>query len=126
MWPGFLRLGRDTMDLTSFLTWLVVSGGSISVVSWLFERMNWFQALASDVKDYTIFGASVVVGCGALAVVTYVPAEVLAAIAPYFLVVSGTFATVFMGKAFHAVDKKSGVSVELIGTLEEIKDEPEA
>jgi hypothetical protein len=107
------------MDLTSFLTWLVVSGGSISVVSWLFERMNWFQALASDVKDYTIFGASVVVGCGALAVVTYVPAEVLAAIAPYFLVVSGTFATVFMGKAFHRVDKGGGVEITLINGSED-------
>lgn len=95
------------MDLTSFLTWLVASGGSISVVSWLFERMSWFQALTSEAKDYTIFGAAAAVSCGAMAIVAYVPAETLAAIAPYFLAVSSIFATVFIGKAFHRVDKAS-------------------
>lgn len=93
------------LNLTAFLQWLISSGGSIITVSWLFERMRWFQELTSENKDWTIFGASVVVACSALAVVTYVPAATIAAIAPYFLIVSGSFVVVFMGKAFHRADK---------------------
>lgn len=106
------------MDLTSFLQWLVVSGGSISVVSFVFERLTWFQSLSSEAKDYTIFGAAAAVSCSAMAIVAYVPAETLAAIAPYFLAVSSIFATVFIGKAFHRVDKSSPKFVT--GTLDEI------
>jgi len=95
------------LDIKAFLQWLVGGGGSILAVSWLLERMAWFQALNSDRKDYTIFGFAVIVGCGALAVVTYVPAAVLAAISPFFLVVSTIFVTVFIAKVFHQADKIS-------------------
>lgn len=95
------------LDIGAFLQWLIGGGGSILAVSWLLERMAWFQALSSNAKDNTIFGASVVVGGGALAVVNYVPANILSAIAPYFLVVASTFATVFIAKTFHRADKKA-------------------
>jgi hypothetical protein len=91
--------------LDAFLQWLISGGGSILAVSWLFERMKWFQNLASESKDYVIFAVSAVVGCGALALVTYVPAAVMAAIAPYFLILASVFVTVFIAKAFHKADK---------------------
>lgn len=108
----------QVMDLTAFLQWLIGGGGSIIAVSWLFERMKWFQALSPDGKDYTIFGAAVVVGCTALAVVTYVSPVILAAIAPYFLIIASTFVMVFIAKAFHRFDRKSTVAVELTATLD--------
>lgn len=95
------------MDLTAFLQWLIGGGGSLIAVSWLLERMKWFQALTSDAKDNVIFVAAVVVGCGALAVVTYVSPVILAAIAPYFLILASTFVGVFIMKAFHKYDKKA-------------------
>ncbi len=93
------------VELQEFLQWLIGGGGSILAVSWLLERMTWFQRLSPDAKDYTIFGASVVVGCGALAVVMYVPQAVLDAIAPFFLIISSTFVLVFIAKTFHRVDR---------------------
>lgn len=95
------------LDIKAFLQWLVGGGGSILAVSWILERMAWFQALNSDRKDYTIFGFAVIVGCGALAVVTYVPAIVLDSIAPFFLVISSIFVTIFIAKIFHQADKIS-------------------
>jgi hypothetical protein len=93
------------IDVRAFLQWLIGGGGSILAVSWLLERMAWFQLLTSDQKDYTIFGFGAVVGCGALAIVMYVPAYWLDAIAPFFLIVASTFVTVFIAKLFHRADK---------------------
>jgi hypothetical protein len=93
------------MDLTGFLQWLVGGGGSILAVSWILERLKWFQSLSSNTKDYTIFGFAVFVGCGALAVITYVPPAILALFAPYFLILASTFVMVFIAKAFHRADK---------------------
>ena len=93
------------LTLDAFLKWLIGGGGSIIAVSWIFERMRWFQALTSQAKQYTIFGAAVVVGCGALAVITYAPAATLSAIAPYFLIIASIFTTVFIAETFHKADK---------------------
>lgn len=92
-------------DLPGVLQWLVGGGGSILAVSWGLERMKWFQALSSETKDYTIFGAAAVVGCGALAIITYVPAVMLGAIAPYFAILASIFVTVFLAKVFHKADR---------------------
>lgn len=94
-----------SMDLSTFLKWLVGGPGSIMVISWLFERMGWFQKLTPDNKNYTIWGAAAVVGCAALAVVTYAPIAFLEKIAPFFAVLSSTFVLVFVAKSFHQVDK---------------------
>lgn len=93
------------VELQEFLQWLITGGGSILAVSWLLERMQWFQRLSPEAKDYTIFGASVVVGCGALAVVMFVPPAILTAISPFFLIISSTFVLVFIAKGFHRVDR---------------------
>lgn len=95
------------MDLKAFLQWLIGGGGSLIAVSWLLERLKWFQALSSDAKDNVIFVAAAIVGCTALAVVTYVSPVILAAIAPYFLILASTFVGVFIMKAFHKYDKKA-------------------
>lgn len=103
--PQAQSTGDLPVTLEAFLQWLIGGGGSILAVSWLLERMPWFQRLSPEAKDYTIFGLAAVVGCGALAVVMYVPAGVLSAIAPFFLIIASTFVTVFIAKAFHLADK---------------------
>jgi len=92
-------------DLSTFLQWLIGGPGSILAVSWLLERMKWFQALTSDQKQYTVFGCAAAVGCGALAVVKFAPPSLLASIAPFFMVISATFVTLFVMKGFHKADK---------------------
>jgi hypothetical protein len=98
----------SNMDIRAFLQWLIGGGGSILAVSWILERLKWFQKLTPDGRDYTIFGAAVIVGCGALAIVMYVPPPILDAVAPFFLIVASTFVTVFIAKLFHSTDKVGG------------------
>jgi hypothetical protein len=95
------------MTLPAFLMWVLNSGGSISIVSWILERVKFYQSLASDVKQYVFYGASVVVAILAYLILTFIPAHLLTVIAPVFSILYGTFITVFLGQMFHRVDKKA-------------------
>jgi len=88
-----------------FLRWLLTSAGSIAAVSWILERSKWFQSLISETKDYVIFGASALIGISAQLALTYLPADFITTVTPYFAIVASVFGTVFLGKAFHKVDK---------------------
>jgi hypothetical protein len=93
------------MDLNAVLVWLANSGGSIVAVSWLLEQFSWWQGLEAQMKKLLFFGFSLLVSVAAYAVLTYVPAEVLKLIEPYFLIAYVTFTTVFLGEGFHKVNK---------------------
>ena len=95
------------MDVTQALQWIVNSGGGIAIVSWIAERLPWFQEQTSQKKEYIFLGASIVISLIAYTVLTYVPANILDAIAPYFTILYGTFATLYLGKAAHLLDKKT-------------------
>jgi hypothetical protein len=92
------------MEFKDFLMF-IVAGGGIVVASWVLERMSFFQALEAEQKQWVIFGVASVLSLTGYAVQTYVPAEVIAQIAPWFLGVSSIFSTLFLGQAFHKVDK---------------------
>lgn len=92
--------------LSDFLVWLFAGGGSIAVISWIMERVKWFQTLTSEAREWLMFALSTVVGVGAYVVVNYVPAETLELVSPYFAIVASIFGVVFLGKAFHKVDKR--------------------
>lgn len=94
------------MELNEFLMWVANSGGAIAIVSWAFERWPWYQTLGSDAKQWAFFGMSLGVTILAYLVLTYVPAEVLQGVAPYFMFAYATFTTVFAGQLFHKADKK--------------------
>ena len=115
--------GGLPIDINSFLQWLIGGGGSIMAVSWILERMAWFQALGSDQKDYVLFTFAAALGCGALAVVTYVPAAILDAVAPFFLIVASIFVLVFIAKTFHMADRKNPglYTAELIESASDIE-----
>jgi len=98
------------MDLTSFLTWLGSSGGNAIVASWVLERLAWYQKQTVEVKQYVYAGAVFVLSLAAYLVLTYVPVDVVNAIAPYFAIAYVTFTSVFAGKSFHKVDKTVNVT----------------
>ena len=83
------------MTLTDFLIWLV-GGGSIIAVSWAFERMNWYQVLSSNAKQWVFFGACAVVSLSSYYVQTYVPVANLQALAPVFQILAGLFIALFL------------------------------
>jgi hypothetical protein len=93
------------MNLNDFLIWLVGSGGAVIAASWIFERIPWFVAKTADFKEWFFFGVVSIIWAGAYAVLTYVPADIIAAIQPWFLGISGLFVTVVVGKIFHKADK---------------------
>ena len=95
------------MSVNEFLNWIIVSGGGIIAASWILERLAWFQAQTSDIKEFCLFGFAAVISIAAYLVLTYVPAEVIVAIEPYFMIIGGLFSTIIIGKAFHKVDKIS-------------------
>ena len=92
------------MSFAEFLVWLT-SGGSIVAVSWLADKSAWFQSLSKEAKEYVIYGASVVLSLGAYAVNTYVPAEVMAQLAPIFAILATSFGSIFLGRIFHSLKK---------------------
>lgn len=92
------------MELNEVLYWLLNSGGSITVVSWLLERWAWYQEQDANKKEMVFFVLSALVSLVAMAIINFVPAEVLAQIAPVFQAIYGVFATVYLGKAFHKFD----------------------
>ena len=93
------------MELKEFLTWLLSSGGSSAVVSFILERVPAFQKLESEQKRWGFFLACVLVSVGSYLTLTYVPKEVLDQIAPFFALIATVFISVFTGSAFHKVDK---------------------
>ena len=93
------------MEINEFLQWLLASGGVTIVGSWIAERIPQFQVLEAKVKEMVFFGFVSVIWVAAYLVLNYVPQEVIEAIAPYFLGVSGLFVSIVVGKMFHRIDK---------------------
>jgi putative flippase GtrA len=89
------------MDLNDFLMWAASSGGASVIASFILERIPAFQALKVELKKWYFFGACSALSVGSFCVLTYVPAEVLNQIAPFFALIAVNFASVFVGEAFH-------------------------
>lgn len=94
------------MSLNDFLTLLLTAGGAATVASWVLERMKWYRNIEDpENKRWVFFGVCVVLAIGAFCVITFVPAAVLLAIAPYFAILASVFTSVFLGTSFHNTDK---------------------
>ena len=93
------------MDINQVLQYLVYGGGSVALVSFVAERLSWYQAQTAPAKQWLAFGTSSLIALGAYAVITYVPTTVLTALNPWFLIESGIFSVYFLGQAFHSQDK---------------------
>ena len=95
------------MDITIFqvLTWLG-GAGCVIAASWILERIPKYNALAPNVKMWIFFGVASVLGIGAYSIATYVPAQVLEQLAPFFGIVAAVFSYIFLGATFHKADKQ--------------------
>lgn len=98
-------------NLIDFLTWIVYGGGGAIAVSWILEKMLWYQEKPSNVKQNIYFG--IVSGFTLIiyAILNYVPAEVLAMIAPWFGIIAVTFVNVYIGTGFHRASKATPATI---------------
>jgi putative flippase GtrA len=95
----------EGITLEAFLLWLASAGGSGTVASFILEELPWFQGLSSKGRKWVSFATMSVLGAGAFVVLTYVPADVLMAIAPYFAIIGSAFVSVFSGSIWHKQTK---------------------
>jgi len=94
------------MTLNEFLLWIANSGGSAMVVSWILELIPWYQKQEANIKKYIYAGLTAVVAILGYLGVTYLPAQLIADVTPYFAIVYGIFTSIFLGTGFHKTTKK--------------------
>ena len=70
--------------LIEVLTMLASGAGVGVVLAFLFERVEWFQRLPTDVKWWTVLGLSLGLPILATALLQFVPPNIWAAIEPYW------------------------------------------
>jgi hypothetical protein len=97
-------LFSEPMNLNQFLLWLASGGGAAIVLAFVLERIPAFCVLSSDMKSWINLGGTVVLAMLAYVVLTYVPANILDAVAPFFTVVAAVFVSWLAGQAAHSVD----------------------
>jgi uncharacterized membrane-anchored protein len=95
------------MDFNTAFLWVLNSGGAAIVASFILERVAAYQEQTADAKYNIFIGVSVVISLIAYSVLTYVPAEVLAQIAPFFAVIYGAVVAAVSGTAFHKLTKSN-------------------
>jgi hypothetical protein len=87
------------MDLSTFLTWLA-GAGSLIAASWILGQFAWYTNLVEKTKQWIFFCLALVFAGGSYAVSTYVPAETLLKISPWFLIVAFIFSAIFINKSY--------------------------
>lgn len=92
------------MDLTQFLTWLATSAGATVALAFIAERVPAFQTLTPQGRSLVHLIGSIAIALAAYAVLTFVPAEVLAQIAPVFQIVYGVAGAWIAGQIGHKAD----------------------
>ncbi len=108
-------------DLFEVLKWLAAGGGSIviaALASYAAEKSAKFQALDSLQKKAVAVVGGGLIGVAAWAVVTYVPAETLQAIAPAYTAFMLSAIGALAGQVAHAARKAmSSHAVELTANV---------
>ena len=98
-------------NLIDFLTWIVYGGGGAIAVSWILEKMPWYQEKPSNVKQNIYFGIVSVFTLIIYAILNYVRAEVLAMLTPWFGIIAVTFVNVYIGTGFHRASKATPATI---------------
>lgn len=92
----------------SISQWLVTIGAGIGVaplLSWILERMGWFQEIDSSAKQFIVFVSSAIISVCAFLVLKYVPANILKDIEPIVGIVVAAFTTFYGTQLSHATRK---------------------
>lgn len=98
------------MELNEFLVWVVSGGGAVGIASFVLERIPQFQDLTSGGRRAVFLGVAILLAFAAYGIVQYVPADVMAAIAPWFAIAAGIAAPILVGQGAHQLDpaRKAG------------------
>lgn len=83
----------DVPGLVEILTMLAGGIGVGTVISFLFEKIGFFQGLSSQTKWWVIFGLSVGLPLLAELLLQFVPADAWAVLGPYWKALAGGFLT---------------------------------
>ena len=94
--------------LVAVLTLLAQGIGVGGVLAFLFERVRWFQNLQGDAKWWTILVISVGLPLAARLLVQFVPADVWAAIEPYWQTLAAGFLVWLGSQLMHLLEKRLG------------------
>jgi uncharacterized membrane protein YfcA len=89
------------MDIFQFLTWLAGGVGSSIAVSWFFSKWSWYNKQSANFKKYSFAVACALVSLAGYAVLTFVPAETLSLLQPYFAIIAVAFGGLFAGNSFY-------------------------
>ena len=91
--------------LIQLMSWIVYSGGSILIMSWIADRIQAFANATKDTKQGIIIGGALVLALGFYAILTYVSPDVLAILEPFFRIISGTVIAYSGGQIVHSLTK---------------------
>lgn len=92
------------MSQEQFLVWIISGGGAAVVLSFVLERLSWFQAQSSTARQYIALAGTLALGLAAYAYLTLVPADIRAAVDPWFGVVAGLVAPWIASQLAHKAD----------------------
>ena len=92
-------------NLVEFLTWIVYGGGGAIAVSWILEKLSWYQEKPAETKRNIYFGIVTAFTLIIYVILNFVPTTVLDALSPYFGIIAVTFVNVYIGTGFHRANK---------------------
>lgn len=95
------------MTLQDFLVWLAAGGGSVALLSWIAERVAWFQTLTSENRKYAMIAGSVVIAIVAKLLLDFVPQTAIDIAAPYFGVAYGVILIYLQNQVAHRIDTQA-------------------
>jgi thiol:disulfide interchange protein len=92
------------MEPRDFLLWLSSAAGSSAALSFLLERIPAFHELKPEHRSLITLGGSLGIALAAWAILTYVPADVLAQITPVFQLVAAVVGSWIATQLAHTAD----------------------
>ena len=93
-------------SLPEFMIWLGTGAGAAVAFSFLAELFPAWHKLEADAKKVVSSIGSVLIALLAFFGLQYIPADVIAAIDPYFKVIVGVLGVHFSGQLYHQITKK--------------------
>lgn len=106
-------------DIFEFLPWIVYGGGGAIAISWILEQVKWYQEQSAKAKKNIFFGLSAVFTVLIYVFMTYVPQDVIQAIAPFFSIIAAAFISTYIGTGYHRASTPSKAT-----TIDVCQDEP--
>lgn len=90
-------------DLGSFFTWLGSDVAIGAVISLIFVNWSWFNARSSGQKIALLTFVALFMGLASQALITYVPAGVVADLQPYYKAIVSAMVVLFGSQAWHQI-----------------------